>query len=69
MVSIKELTGVEKHRQEMIRSYADAIRKARGCPDVFLDQIETMTVAEMIEALAQNRVRFTTIARNRDAEN
>lgn len=52
--------NVIRHREEMLQSYCDAIRKVGGCPMVFLDRLESMSVREMIDVLAQNGVRFTT---------
>lgn len=60
----KDIARVKLHREEMIDSYIQAIREVGGCPSIFLEEIDTMTVAEMIDALAQNRVRFTTITTN-----
>lgn len=59
-VSTQCITAVkrEQHIQQMLSSYTDAIRQAGGDTDVFLDNIYTMTVAEMIDNLAQNGVRF-----------
>lgn len=52
--------NVIRQREEMLQSYCDAIRKVGGCPMAFLDRLESMTVREMIDVLAQNGVRFTT---------
>ena len=53
-----ELVEVRKHREEMLDSYIKAIREVGGAPDMFLQDIDKMTVAEMMDVLAQNRVRF-----------
>ena len=55
-----DYVDVIKQREEMLQSYCDAIRKVGGCPKRFLDELEHMTVRDMIDALAQNGVRFTT---------
>lgn len=52
--------NIHKQRNEMLMSYIDAISKVGGCPELFLERIDKMTVWEMFEALAQNGVRFTT---------
>lgn len=52
--------NIHKQRNEMLISYIDAISKVGGCPELFLERIDKMTVWEMFEALAQNGVRFTT---------
>ena len=52
--------NIHKQRNEMLTSYINAIVKCGGCPELFLERIDKMTVWEMFEALAQNGVRFTT---------
>ncbi|NIQ05586.1 MAG: hypothetical protein GWO20_07630 [Candidatus Korarchaeota archaeon] len=54
-----DYVDVIRQREEMLQSYCDAIRKVGGCPLVFLDKLDHMTVREMIDVLAQNGVRFT----------
>lgn len=56
---MSEIIRVRKHREKMLDSYLESIRTVGGCPKLFLDSIETMTVAEMMEVLAQNHIRFT----------
>ena len=56
---MKNMVEVYKQRAEMLDSYLIAIAKAGGSTGRFMDNIETMTVMEMIECLAQNGVRFT----------
>lgn len=55
-------------RYEMLESYAEAIRKCGGDPTYFLMNVETMTVREMIDCLAQNGVRFSCNKRFRDCD-
>lgn len=57
--SAKDIAEVRMHREEMIDSYIEAVREVGGCPNHFLRNIDRMTVAEMIDVLAQNRVRFS----------
>lgn len=52
--------NIHKQRNEMLISYINAISKVGGCPELFLERIDKMTVWEMVEILAQNGVRFTT---------
>lgn len=59
MSDMSELVRVRKHREAMLDTYIDAIRQVGGSPAHFLETLETMTVAEMMEILAQNYVRFT----------
>lgn len=54
-----DIAYVRKHREEMLDSYIRSIREVGGDPSAFLDRIDTMTVAEMMDVLAQNRVRFS----------
>lgn len=56
---MKNMVEVYKQRAEMLDSYLIAIAKAGGSTSRFVDNIETMTVMEMIECLAHNGVRFT----------
>lgn len=60
MYNGNEYVQVIRHREEMLQSYCDAIRKVGGCPMHSLDRLGSMTVKEMIDVLAQNGVRFTT---------
>jgi len=54
-----DYVSVIKDRAEMLDSYMMAIVKCGGSPKTFLEDIEKMTVKEMIDTLAQNGVRFT----------
>jgi len=54
-----EQKSVEIHRAEMIDSYTLSIAECGGSASHFIKSIDTMTVKEMINALAQNGVRFT----------
>ena len=56
-----ESKSPELHRAEMIDSYMLSIAEVGGSPRKFIKEIEKMTVKEMIDGLAQNGVRFTTI--------
>ena len=44
---------------KMLASYMSAITKCGGAVDSFIEDIDTMTVAEMISILGPNGVRFT----------
>lgn len=44
----------------MLDSYMLAIAECGGSPSKFIKDINTMTVKDMIDILAQNGVRFTT---------
>lgn len=55
-----ESKSPELHRAEMLDSYMLAIAECGGSAASFVSKIETMTVKEMIDGLAQNGVRFTT---------
>lgn len=55
---VKKATQREIGIQKMINSYARAIREAGGDPVDFLENIENMTVYDMIDRLSQNGVRF-----------
>jgi hypothetical protein len=59
MLESIDYVKVVKMRAEMLDSYMMAIVKCGGSPKSFIADIETMTVKEMIDALAQNGVRFT----------
>lgn len=50
---------IEQARNEMLESYCVAIQEAGGNAEMFLSDIDTMTVGEMINHLAQNGIRFT----------
>ena len=54
-----EVKSPELHRAEMLDSYMLAIAECGGSAASFISKIETMTVKEMIDVLAQNGVRFT----------
>lgn len=56
----EDYVSVVRDRTEMLDSYMMAILKCGGSPKSFIKEIETMTVKEMIDILAQNGVRFTT---------
>lgn len=56
---IKDKNTVESLRIDMFNSYIKAIKDAGGNFDFFVDSINKMTVAEMIDLLATNGVRFT----------
>jgi hypothetical protein len=56
----KSSKSPELHRAEMLDSYMLAIAECGGSAASFVSKIETMTVKEMIDGLAQNGVRFTT---------
>jgi len=56
----RQVKSPELHRAEMIDSYTLAIAECGGSASTFISRIETMTVKEMIDVLAQNGVRFTT---------
>lgn len=58
IVSEREYS-VAKHKAEMLDSYIIAIAECGGSPSKFIEEIDTMTVKEMIDILAQNGVRFT----------
>jgi len=55
-----QIKSPELHRAEMLDSYMLAIAECGGSAASFISKIETMTVKEMIDRLAQNGVRFTT---------
>jgi hypothetical protein len=55
-----EVKSPELHRAEMLDSYMLAVAECGGSAATFVSKIETMTVKEMIDTLAQNGVRFTT---------
>lgn len=57
----KDVFEVAKHKAEMLDSYIYAILECGGSPSKFIADIETMTVKDMIDILAQNGVRFTTV--------
>jgi hypothetical protein len=59
MLESIDYVKVVKMRAEMLDSYMMAIVKCGGSPKSFIADIETMTVKEMIDSLAQNGVRFT----------
>jgi len=56
----RQVKSPELHRAEMLDSYMLAIAECGGSAASFVSKIETMTVKEMIDGLAQNGVRFTT---------
>lgn len=63
--SIKEIiyderSTVEADRVAMLDSLLESICRANGSPKYILDKIvrENMTVVELIDTLAQNKVRF-----------
>jgi hypothetical protein len=56
----RRVKSPELHRAEMLDSYMLAIAECGGSAASFISKIETMTVKEMIDGLAQNGVRFTT---------
>ncbi len=64
----EDIASVKLHREEMIDTYVEAIRKVGGCPSHFLKKINEMTVAEMIDVLAQNGVRFTTVEKDKKSD-
>jgi hypothetical protein len=51
--------AIEFAKNEMLKSYCEAIREAGGDVELFIEDIDTMTVGEMINRLAQNDIRFT----------
>lgn len=55
----EDVFTVAKHKAEMLDSYIYAILECGGSPSKFIADIETMTVKDMIDILAQNGVRFT----------
>lgn len=65
-MNTSELAKIKKHREQMLDSYCEAIKEVGGRVDYFLDEIDTMTVSEMMDALAHNDVRFTTTRRPRE---
>lgn len=62
--SIKELMKdhckIEEDRIEMLESLLKAVEGAGGCYQRFFEGVveEDMTVAELIDTLAQNNIRF-----------
>lgn len=61
----KELLEVAKHKAEMLDSYLYSILECGGSPTKFIKDIDEMTVKEMIDILAQNGVRFTTVKKEK----
>lgn len=59
MESNKEILMVQKHKEDFIQSFAEAIRSVGGNPSVFLRG--DLTLDEMMDSLAQNGVRFCAI--------
>lgn len=53
-----QIARIRVAREEMLESYIDAIREAGGDYRIFLKEASSMSVAEMIDLLAQNGVRF-----------
>lgn len=54
-----ELAAIRQHREEMLDSYLESIREVGGDSKMFLENIDTLTISEMMDLLAQNGVRFT----------
>ncbi len=50
---------ISKDEAEMLNSFIKAIESVGGSSRPFISRIDTMTVSELITALAPNRVRFT----------